>query len=68
MCSVSDGSGVRTGVMLDPWMGGLFIHSKIVGNLPRPLPDVIACAPMGGKTIAGPPGAYGNDDDVSITL
>jgi len=52
--------------MLDPWMGGLFIHSKIAGNLPRPLPGVIM--PMGGKFLAGPLGAYGNDDDAYVTL
>jgi len=65
--SCGDGSGVRTGVMLDPWTGGLFIHVEIAMNLPRPLPDVIARAPMGGKFIAGPPGAY-NDDDASVKL
>lgn len=63
-----DGSGVRTGVMLDPWMDGLFIHSKIAGNLPRPLPDVVTRAPMGGKIIASPRGAYGDDNDASVTL
>jgi len=63
-----DGSGVQLGVMLDPWMGGLFILSEIAENLPRPLPDVIVCSPMGGKIIAGPLGAYDDDDDASLTL
>jgi len=44
------------GVMLDPWTGDLFILAEIAVNLPRPLPDVIVRAPMGGKIVAGPPG------------
>lgn len=44
------------GMMLDPQTGGLFILAEIAMNLPRPLPDVIIRAPMGGKIVAGPPG------------
>jgi len=42
--------------MLDPWTGDLFILAEIAMNLPRPLPDVIVRAPMGGKIVARPPG------------